>query len=88
MFEKKVRSTSKEDTDQFCVWKKFRSVSKEDTNLFCVWKKFRSASKENTDLFFVWKKGFWWSLTDFEIKEKIKTENQLKNMSKKFQLNI
>ena len=32
MFEKKVRSTSKEDTDQFCVWKKFRSVSKEDTD--------------------------------------------------------
>ena len=67
--------------------KKFKSVSKEDTNLFCVWKKFRSASKENTDLFFVWKKGFWWSLTDFEIKEKIKTENlseHVKEISTKY----
>ena len=32
MFEKKFKSASKEDIDQFCVCKKFRSASKEDTD--------------------------------------------------------
>ena len=51
LWPEKYRSISKENTDQFCVWKKFRFTSMEDTDLFCVWQKFRSISKEDIDQF-------------------------------------
>ena len=52
VFKKKIRSASKEDTDQFLCFEKFRSASKEGTNMFLYQKKFRSVSEEDTDPFF------------------------------------
>ena len=63
--------------------KKMKTVFNENTDLFWDQKKFRSVYNENTNQFWVFKKWFWWSLVDFEIKEKFKTNNQLKNMSMK-----
>ena len=67
----------------FVFEKKFRSTSKEDTDLFCVWKKFKSASKEDTYQFCVWKKGLMIINRFWNQRKKIKTDNQLKNISKK-----
>ena len=49
--KKKIRSVSKEDTNQLLILKKFRSASNEDTDPFFIWKKSRSASKEDADPF-------------------------------------
>ena len=53
----------KENTDQFLCLKNFRTESKEDTDQFLFLKNFRSAFNEDID-------QLWWSLTNFEIKEK------------------
>ena len=48
---KKIRSVSKEDTNQFLIKKKFRSVSNEDVDLFLFWEKIKSTFKEDANPF-------------------------------------
>ena len=56
MFEKKVRSASKEDTNQFFMLEKNVDLHLRKIQIrFYVRRKFRSASKEDTDLFCVLK---------------------------------